>query len=177
MRIKAANHVSVKPGGMQLQLLMVVLGLSLLASACGFGGEAGATEVISDMPASNQPWEEQGEIWFAFDAEQPPLELITHGFEVWLAQFAQENAPDDVALLDSRIDTTEAISDPFFAGEYDFVFFVEYSIRPRSSPSRWLAGDGRQGIGGWVVDKIHYVGIMIIGEEVRVQLLGPCPMC
>ena len=129
------------------------------------------------MPASNRPWEEQAEIWLAFDSEQSPLEVITHAFEVWLAQYAQVNAPREVALLDSRIDTIEAVSDPFFTGEFDIVFFVEYSIRPRSSPSRWLAGDGRMGTGGWIVGKTHYVGVVILEDQARVSILGPCPMC
>ena len=141
--------------------------------------QAGPATLTNTEPQDSLagPWVERGEIYLEVESGWSPIDIVHSGFESWMGQYLQENAPSNVALLDYEIDSIEAVSDPFFAGNYDFVFLVEYSVRPRSQSSRWMAGDGRQGTGGWIVDKSHYVGVLISGANARVLILGSCPMC
>jgi hypothetical protein len=136
---------------------------------------------IQDITTTNpevEPWVESGEVVLQVAPGASPLDMLHQGFESWLGQYMQANAPLDVRLAAYRVDLVEAVSDPFFAGDYEFVFRVEYSVQPVPSGStRWLAGDGRQGQQGWIVDKLHYVGLIVDGDQATVYILGPCPMC
>ena len=158
-------------------LIRTVCILALLASSCISHPDARSFEGMGENPDAGNNWEEQGEVLLTLDQGLSPLEIIQSGFDAWLGQYTQEHAPDNVALLDYEFEIVEAVSDPFFAGDYDFVFVVEYAVRPKSESSRWLAGDGRMGTSGWIVGKSHYVGILIQDDQARVLILGPCPMC
>jgi hypothetical protein len=156
-------------------LSVICFGLGLAACQSQLTPASSTLTKFQDLLA--EPWVERGEFDLEVQAGWSPIEILQAGFDIWLLQYLQENAPSNVAILDYEIESVEAVSDPFFAGDYDFVFLVEYAVRPRSQPSRWMAGDGRQGTGGWIVGKSHYVGVLVSGGYAQVLILGPCPMC
>lgn len=157
-------------------LIFLILGLGL--SACT---TLTSTERIPGTPEQglvNQIWEESGQVSLPVDQGDSPLDIVQQGFAGWLSQYNQANTPLEARIDAFQIEQIEAVSDPFFGNEYDFVFRIEYSLQPAPSGLiRWLAGDGRQGQGGWVEGKMHYVGLRVVNDTATIYILGPCPMC
>jgi hypothetical protein len=154
----------------------LLLGVTL--AACDLLQPTAQPSETPDQVVVDQVWEESGQASLTVNQGDSPLNLAHVGFEAWLSQYTQANTPLDARLEDFNVDLVEAVSDPFFAGEYDFVFRIEYSVRPAPTGlGRWLAGDGRQGESGWVVGKLHYVGVRVVDDRATFFILGPCPMC
>ncbi|MGD8822106.1 MAG: hypothetical protein PVG63_03310 [Anaerolineales bacterium] len=157
---------------------LVVLFLGLGLAACIPPATATTPVDTAGQEALGPDWEESGQIHQTVNHGESPLDIARGGFETWLSQYSQANTPLEARLEDYRIDRIEAVSDPFFAGDYDFVFRIEYSVRPAHVGFvRWLAGDGREGQDGWVVGKLHYVGVRVVDGKATLFILGPCPMC
>lgn len=159
--------------GFRMKILLN-LGICILSAACTLSPDSG----VSVGEEDGQGWQERGEVRLEVQDGMSPLDIVRRGFSTWLEQYTQPQAPPEVALAEFRIASMEAVSDPFFGNDYTFVFRVEYEVLAENPGSiHWLAGDGREGQGGWVVGKIHYVGVIISGGQARILILGPCPMC
>lgn len=158
--------------------LICLLCLGVAFACCTARQEQKASIPTELQDNLEEPWTERGEFHLNIGEGASPLDIVQGGFKRWLGQFSQPNAPLNMRLATYHIDAVEAVSDPFFAGDYEFVFRVEYSVLPLAARSnRWLAGDGREGQEGWVVGKIHFVGITVQGEFAHLYMLGPCPKC
>lgn len=157
-----------------LAFLLIGLGLT----ACLWLSPTESPSQATGGAIADPTWVESGQVSLPVNPGDSPLSIAQHGFEEWLSQYNQAITPLEASLDDFRVDHIEAVSDPFFAGEYDFVFRIEYSVRPApAGVNRWLAGDGREGQAGWIVEKLHYVGVRVINDTATIYILGPCPMC
>lgn len=98
-------------------------------------------------------------------------------FEAWLRSFREPGTSPAYRLLEHRIASIEAVPDLDLLTNYDQVFKVSFSVLPGFAPSSWIAGDGRFGPDGWIIDKVEHLGVLIEGDSLSLHRLGPCPEC
>jgi hypothetical protein len=116
--------------------------------------------------------------WYVSPDESGSIEPTTQkGFEAWLSDFLSEETLPEYRLQEYQITSFASVSNPGLSAEYEHIFAIEYAVLPQSDPSHWIAGDGRYGEDGWIIEKLEYVGVVVGEDSIYLFRLGPCPQC
>lgn len=129
------------------------------------GSDTGCHEFVATVPVTQAEGVSQEE-------------TIKQLFEVYLDHYKASEMGERCRLEDYKIENVlldKRIA--FLANEQNlnYVGSVQYSVQIKEVPSWWVAGNGELANDGWIVNKGLIVGVIKVGDEYVLKILGTGP--
>lgn len=90
-----------------------------------------------------------------------------------LGRYTAASRPETERLLDFRFSENDL--NLVDGGMGRLVFHVEFAVLPSSKNTAWMAGNGKAGVDGWIVDKNVFLTAVREGDVWRLQSLSTSP--